>query len=193
DPPRSPWRARGPSGTARVARDRAGTIRACSSKGRLPATARRRTRRAATRPRRSERLLVPEQPTLRLEEIAAARMPESTQPAGGDDAVAWDDDRQAVLAARLPYRARGTAERHRDLAIGTGLATGNALHHAPDPALEFRAANRQRQIELRVRVLAVPLELPHHAVGKAAGRILERRVARQVAQADERFVLGANG
>src|SRR5688572_31671508 len=82
----------------RAARDRAGTTRAYSSKDRLRARARRKTRRAATHPRSSERPLVAEQPTLRLQKISAAHVPEPADSAGGDDAMAGNDDRQPVLA-----------------------------------------------------------------------------------------------
>src|SRR5687767_15473204 len=111
-----------------VASGPSGTRKWCCAKDRPRATTRRRTRRAGRRSFRPLRAqlergsLVREEPTLHLQQVAAARVAEAAQAVRGDDAMAGDDDRQAVVAARLADGARIDADVVRQLAISARLA-----------------------------------------------------------------------
>src|SRR5262245_54910674 len=125
-------------------------------------------RRPVCRPRlKPERwCIVKQQPTLDLQQVAAGRVPESADAVGGDDAMAGNDDRQAVVAARLPDRARIGAELARELAVGACLAARDLAHGIPYAALQRRALDHQRQIELRVWIRAIVLKLTCSTFGQ---------------------------
>src|SRR5882724_6146695 len=68
-------------------------------------------------------------------------------PAGGEHAVARDDDRDGVAAAGAADRPRDAVEAGGELAIGPGAAARYGQHLAPHRLLEGRARRRQRQVE----------------------------------------------
>src|SRR5438552_13049162 len=142
---------------------RRGRRRWYSAKDRPRATTRRRTRRArGSFWRQFERVraaLVEQQPPLGLQQIPRGRMGESAKPVCRDHAMAGNDDRQPVVAAGLADRPWLGAEALGQLAVGQGLAARNGAQRIPEPPLEVRAFDEQRQLEARVRILAIALEL----------------------------------
>src|SRR6202008_3185867 len=109
----------------RTARGRRGRRRWCSSTARPRARARRRTRRGSRlrlELERGRRGFVHQEPTLRLQEIAARGVRESADAVGGDDAMTRNDEWQAVVAAALPDVTRIGAELAGRVAIGARLA-----------------------------------------------------------------------
>src|SRR5688572_6507493 len=168
-----------------VASGPSGTRKWCCAKGRLRATTRRRTRRAGRRSFRPLRAqlergsLVCEEPTLHLQQVAAGRVAEAAQAVRGDDAMAGDDDRQAVVAARLADGARVRADLARELAVSARAAARNRAHRNPHATLQFGALDQQRQVELPVRVLAIALELPCRTFRQGIGGSTFRSRRRQ--------------
>src|SRR5688500_13685013 len=86
-------------------------------------------------------------------------MREAANAVGSNHAVAGNDDRQPVVAAGLADGARIGAELARQLAVGARAAARDRAHGVPHPALQRRALDQQRQVEARVGVLAVMLQL----------------------------------
>src|SRR6185503_17237314 len=101
-----------------------------------------------------------QQPTLHLQQVAAGRVAEAADAVRGDHAVARNHDRQAVVAACLADVARVRPELSRQLTIRSGLAARNRAHRFPHGRLERRAFDEQRQIESRIGVFAIRLQLP---------------------------------
>src|SRR5688572_5258553 len=114
--------------------------------------------------------LVPEQPALDLDRVAAAAVHEAADAVGGEHAVARNKDGDAVRAARAADRARRGAQPPRDIRIAQGLAWGYRVDRAPHAALEVGAAEIERQVERIGRIVEIPLELPAHALGEAIDR-----------------------
>src|SRR4051812_37366251 len=96
-----------------------------------------------------------EQPALDAElEAVGARAHEAADPsARSDDAMARDDERDGIGAARAAHRAGRRAQHRRDLAVAARLAGGNALHRLPHFHAMARAREAQRQVELEAAVL----------------------------------------
>src|ERR1700733_5157200 len=67
-----------------------------------------------------------------------------------DDAMAWNHDRDGILAIRRAYGSRrfGISHALRQLAVGDRFAVRDVLQIAPHGALKFSAFGRERQIEL---------------------------------------------
>src|SRR6185503_6410375 len=176
------------SKTPRVAPSRAGTRRACSSTARPPATTHRQTNRAAPSSglefERVRAALVHQKPTLDLQQVAAARVGETADAARGDHAVAGDHDRQLVVAAGLAHGARrvkpGVAQLAREFTVGERAAARNRAHCFPDAALKIRALDEERQVEFRVGILAVALELARGALRELVLRRLRLHARRQI-------------
>src|SRR5258708_9199456 len=78
-----------------------------------------------------------------------------------DDAVAGDDDgdRVAAIGGTNCAARGGRAELGCDLAVGDGVAVGNAAEHVPYPALGRSAVEPQRHVELGERAGEVGVEL----------------------------------
>src|SRR5262245_63460689 len=85
--------------------------------------------------------------------------------------MAWDDDRQAVVAARLADRARVGAKLARKLAVGTCLAARDRAHRIPHATLQRRTLDHHGQIELRVRICAIALKLTCRPLGTRIGAV----------------------
>src|SRR4051794_34386462 len=87
--------------------------------------------------------------------------------AGADDAMAGDDDRDRVGAegsARGPRGLRVAGGRG-DLAVGRGLAEGDARGRLQDAAAELRVQRPvDRDVEVRPLVVEVLVELAAHRV-----------------------------
>ena len=85
-----------------------------------------------------------EQPFFPMEPSAIA----SQTAVGTDNAMAWNDDADAIHAVRGGNRAHGLlfAQRRRLLAVGAGFTVGNSLEDIPYSTLEPGA----RSIDCRV-------------------------------------------
>src|SRR5690349_17288557 len=133
--------------------------KSCSSRARPRARARRRTRRGGGR-RPGSRLeleevggaLVGEEPALRFDQVAPARMREAADAVGGYHAMAGYDDRQPVVAAGLADRARLGVQALRERAVRERLAARDLAQRVPKAPLERRAFDEPRKIEAGVGV-----------------------------------------
>src|SRR6185369_16889924 len=120
--------------------------------------------------------LMHQQPALGIEQEAVGRMAEAAHAVGGNHAMAGNYDRQTVVAAGLSNLARRfeirAAQLSRHLPVGQRAPARYAAKLIPQATLEFGALDQQRQVEFRIRVLAVALELAHDALSQRVDRIL---------------------
>ena len=68
-------------------------------------------------------------------------------------------------------RPAGPGGTHRpgDITVAAGLAVGNGQQRGPDPPLEWRAVQRQRQIKVPPRSRKIFVQLPGGAPQQGAG------------------------
>src|SRR5690348_5873205 len=108
-------------------------------------------------------------------------MAEAADAVRRDHAVARDDDRQPVVAARLANGASVCPEPARELAVGERLAARDLAQRVPQLPLELAALDEQRQIELRIGIVAILLELARGARSELVAWRARRDTGRQVA------------
>ena len=150
DPLRALFREAFSSGTTRTAPGRAGRTTACSSTGRLPARARRRTHRAArarrpgsgpelrTRPRWPRASAANAWPRSGSRRSVCAKPPMPSAATTRWQGITIG----SLLSPQAWPTARGTskpvaAQLARQLAVGERAAARNRAHRVPDAALEF--------------------------------------------------------
>ena len=113
------------------------------------------------------------------------------EPADGrDHPVAGDDDGDRVGPAGTTDRARRRAEGAGDRAVAAGAATGDSPQGLPDPLLEGRPRECQRQIEDAAGAGEILVQLARGLVEHAACRPPTRRAA--VEKRDDRAVPGGD-
>jgi hypothetical protein len=90
----------------------------------------------------------------------------AAQAVRADHAMAGDHDRQPVVAAGLAHRSGLRLQEFRKRAVGKRLSPRDLAQGGPQPLLKRRAFDEKRQVEARVRIVAVALELARGALGK---------------------------
>src|SRR5205823_5565260 len=102
---------------------------------------------------------VREQPALDRQRIAAIFIHEAAKrSAACDDAMARDDERDPIRAARLTHGAGGAPHGARNFAIRTRLGERNGADCVPDASLKWRAAQTQRHREAERGIVEVALD-----------------------------------
>jgi hypothetical protein len=109
-------------------------------------------------------------------------MGESAQAPGSHDAMAGNDQRVRIRAARLTDGARGGIQFRRQFAIAARVPGRNSAYGTPYAALECRALFPQRQVETELRIIKIAIDLPADAFGQ---RINRRDGARTGLQKEE--------
>lgn len=95
---------------------------------------------------------------------------EATQSIRRNDAMARNDHGEGIGAAGIGDGAGTGTYPARELGVSDGLPGGDAAQFVPDPALERRARNSQRQVEIAMGVLQVMFDGAAYRSGNTAAR-----------------------
>src|SRR5882724_9293802 len=126
------------------------------------------------------RMLVAQQPALDLARLTRAAVHESAQAAAGDDAVARDEQRNAIGAARSPNRARCRSDLTSDIPIAQRRTARNRAHRLPDALLIIGSWCLALQIEPEIRIAEIRAQLAAHFARERVDRRERRRCGGQI-------------
>src|SRR3990172_9162853 len=133
-----------------------------------------------------------QQPLLDGDRRAAARVHEAADAVTRNHAVAGNDERNAVGAARAADRSRRAFYLACDVEIGQRVAARDSADRAPHAALERGAVEFVRQIKPELGIVEIAFELAAYLRGKPVDRRERRDAARQIFDAGQPFAGGAD-
>ncbi len=101
-----------------------------------------------------------QQPALDVERITIRTMHETAQSGFAHHAMAGNNDGNRIVAAGLSHSTRAGTKLRSHLPVGQSVSARNGTHRLPNFALMLSTIELERQIEMKIRIGQISLQLP---------------------------------